>query len=54
MFGNNAYKVDLPLDMNISSVFNVVDLIKFKGISTKENLARQEVDKDVTTIVRPP
>ena len=40
-YGNNAYKVDPPLDMNISSVFNVVDLIKFKGTSTKEDLESQ-------------
>ena len=36
-YGNKAYKVDLPLDMNISSVFNVADLIKFKGTSNETN-----------------
>ena len=52
--GNNAYKVDLHLDLNISSVFNVEDMIKFKGASTEMDLNNKEVSKDVTTEFLPP
>lgn len=30
-FGNNAYEVELPPDLGISPIFNICDLIAFKG-----------------------
>lgn len=30
-YGSNAYKVELPLDLALSLVFNVQDLVQFKG-----------------------
>lgn len=30
-YGPNAYKVELPKEMSISPIFNVKDLIKYKG-----------------------
>ena len=34
-YGADAYKVNLPTDLSISPILNVVDLIKFKGPLTK-------------------
>ena len=30
-YGNNAYKVELPEDIGLSPIFNVVDFISYKG-----------------------
>ena len=35
-YGSNAYKVDLPSDMSISPIFNVKDLIHYKGPEVDE------------------
>lgn len=35
-YGSNAYKVDLPTDISLSPIFNVVYLIAFKGQPPEE------------------
>ena len=53
-YGANAYKVDLPNDLSISPIINVVDLVKFKGPLTEMDRNNKEVGKDVEPNVLPP
>ena len=53
-YGANTYKVDLPSDLNISPIFNVAYLTKFKGSLTKVDMNKNEVVKDVASNVLPP
>ena len=52
-YGENAYKVDLPLDLAISLVFNVVDLIIFKGDIIQQGIAPPRVLQDINTNAMP-
>ncbi|XP_059067800.1 uncharacterized protein LOC131858543 [Cryptomeria japonica] len=36
-FGNNAYELELPLNLGISPIFNVCDLYPYKGSQTTTN-----------------
>ena len=35
-YGSNAYKIDLPKNMDISPIFNVKELIPYKGSKVDE------------------
>lgn len=51
-YGENAYKVELPSDLAISPVFNVADLIMYKGeiAGQTENQAKVLQDLDVNAL----
>ena len=49
-YGQNAYKVDLPNDLNISPIFNVQDLIVYRGPEMTESTQKIEIDRDVRNI----
>lgn len=46
-YGDNAYKVDLPSELAISPVFNVADLIKFKGDVHQQKIGIPQVLQDI-------
>lgn len=52
-YGALAYKVDLPNDLSISPIFNVPELVKFKGPLTKMGMNKHELGKDVALDVLP-
>ena len=52
-YGENAYKVDLPSDLAISPVFNVADLIRFKGEISQQSAAPPKVLQDLNTNAMP-
>ena len=41
-YGENAYKIELPSDLGISPIFNVQDLVEFKGTLPQISLGIQE------------
>ena len=47
-YGSNAYKVDLSKDMSISPIFNVQDLIPYKGPTVDEVQYQTGLDKDIS------
>ena len=49
----NAYKVDLPKDMDISPIFNFKDLIPYKGPKMDEVEYQEELSKDVSDLQVP-
>ncbi|XP_059067746.1 uncharacterized protein LOC131858511 [Cryptomeria japonica] len=46
-FGNNAYGVEIPLDLGISPIFNVCDLTTFKGPLPDATPGSSLVEEDV-------
>ena len=53
-YGANAYKVDLLSYFNISSIFNVENLTKFKGPLIKVDTNKQQIENDATLDILPP
>ena len=49
-YGNNAYKVELPKDIGLSPVFNVVDLVAYKGPTQDVDLNLQEITQEVADL----
>jgi hypothetical protein len=49
-YGQNAYKIDLPNHLDISPIFNVQDLIPYKGPVIPESIQQREIGKDVQDI----
>ena len=45
-YGPNAYKIDLPKDMSISPIFNVRDLVPYRGPKMCDILYQKELNKD--------
>lgn len=56
-YGNNAYKVDLPVDLGLSPIFNIVDLVSYKvpAIDAIQNIPEitQEI-RDLQLPLAPP
>lgn len=53
-YGENAYKVDLPVDMRICTTFNVEDLVAYKGPTQSSTLAKDlELQDIVATLPKP-
>ena len=52
-YGENAYKVDLPSDLAISPVFNIVDLIIFKREINQQSTTSPRVLQDLDTNAMP-
>ena len=46
-YGPNAYKVDLPKDMDIPPIFNVKEIIPYKGPKVDEVDCYKELRKDI-------
>lgn len=46
-YGENAYKVDLPSDIGLSPVFNIADLVTYKGLVQGAKCSYSEVSVDV-------
>ena len=53
-YGHNAYKVELPKALNISPMFNVVDLVKYKGPLSKVGQNSKEILEYFITLSLPP
>ena len=49
-YGSNAYNIDLPKDMCIFLIFNVKDLIPYKGPEVDEAQYQAELDKEVVEL----
>jgi hypothetical protein len=52
--GTNAYVIDLPHDFGISLVFNIKDIIEFKGDSTAMPTATTPEAPNTPTLHVPP
>lgn len=53
MYGENTYKVDLPSDMGLSPVFNIADLVAYKGPIQGSYYTHSEVSDDVNNLQIP-
>lgn len=49
-YGNNAYKIDLLEDMTLSPIFNVADLVPYKGTLQRF----YEVSQELSNLSLPP
>ena len=49
-YGNNAYKIELPTDLGLSPIFNVANLVAYKGPTLDANQSLQDVKHDVANI----
>ncbi|GLJ08685.1 hypothetical protein SUGI_0093660 [Cryptomeria japonica] len=52
-YGSNAYKVDLPIDVSLSPIFNVTYLIYFKGKPPKEIQRVSDVAQSLSNLSLP-
>ncbi|GLJ46427.1 hypothetical protein SUGI_0978450 [Cryptomeria japonica] len=52
--GSNAYKVDLPTDISLSPIFNIADLIAFKGKPPEESQRVSDVTQSLSDLSFPP
>lgn len=52
-YGNNAYKIDLPCDMALPPIFNVVDLLQYKGTLLTEDSRVSEVSQALSNLPLP-
>lgn len=52
-YGPNAYKVELTKEMSISPIFNMNNLIKYKGPEMKDEQYNTEVNRDVEELKVP-
>ena len=51
-YGHNAYKIQLPTDIGISSIFNVCDLTQYKGYETQA-VHEGSVTEDLQQLPKP-
>lgn len=52
-YGASAYKIDQPKDMSLSPIFNVKDLIPYKGPNIDESQYQKGLNKDVAELQVP-
>lgn len=52
-YGENAYKVELPKDIALSSVFNVVELVAYKAPTPGVDYSHLEVSDDANNLQMP-
>ncbi|GLJ52177.1 hypothetical protein SUGI_1109930 [Cryptomeria japonica] len=52
-YGENAYKVDLPSDIGLSPVFNIADLVAYKGTIQGLDCSHSEVLDDPNNLQLP-
>lgn len=52
-YGSNTYKVDLPTNVSLSPIFNVLDLIAFKGKPPEEIQSISDVAQSLSNISLP-
>ncbi|GLJ23436.1 hypothetical protein SUGI_0443580 [Cryptomeria japonica] len=53
-YGNNTYKLNLPKDMALSPIFNVVDLVQYKETLLEEYRRVSEVSQALSDLPLPP
>jgi hypothetical protein len=42
-FGNNAYEIELPRDVEISTIFNVSDLYPYREVDTERSKYQEKI-----------
>lgn len=52
-YGENTYKVDVPSDIGLSPVFNIADLVAYKGPIQGLNCSHSKVSDDMTNLQLP-
>lgn len=53
-YGSNAYKIDLPTDLSLSPIFNVSEMVAFRGQIPKEGDRVSNVHKSLSDVSFPP
>ncbi|GLJ45038.1 hypothetical protein SUGI_0947910 [Cryptomeria japonica] len=53
-YGQNAYKIDLPRDIALSYIFNVADLVQYKGTISEEYNRFLDVSQSLSDLPLPP
>ena len=46
-YGHNSYKLNLPKELGLSPIFNVKELIYYKGLGIPEDTQKEEMERDI-------